>query len=401
VLYCDDSYATKPLTVDAYQRQAKLADQNRRRGAQGLRIPLLGLFGETGSLLSELKRAQREKLTFESYDVAVLEEFGDVLWYLSNLASRCRVSLSSLAKQGDRGSRIYRASTSSLTFFELQQRRTPRVQRATQALEAVFFALGGTVGDLMSEFHAHRQQNLERRDLLRHLASTFRVLVQAADKAGFSLNLAAHNNLAKINSRWPRRKEFSKLLDAEDEQDEQLPRRIEMYFVEKVVNRKKYVYQRCNGINIGDRLTDNKMEKDDYRFHDVFHLAYAAILGWSPVTRALFQVKRKSDPEIDETEDGARAILIEEGIATWIFNHGAKNRYFRGTKNLDYSLLKAIRQLTSGYKVEDSPLWQWQLAILQGFKVFRMLHDERRGWVIADLKRRSITFRKTRPRAHK
>ena len=65
-----------------------------------------------------------------------------------------------------------------------------------------------------------------------------------------------------------------------------------MQIFEKAVNNQTYVFLRCNGINIGDRLTDNKLEKDDYRFHDVFQLANAAILGWSPVLRALLRVKR-------------------------------------------------------------------------------------------------------------
>ena len=103
---------------------------------------------------------------------------------------------------------------------------------------------------------------------------------------------------------------YPPLFDEEFDPDEQLPRRIEMQIFEKTVCNNTYVFQRCNGVNIGDRLTDNKLEKDDYRFHDVFHLAYAATLGWSPVTRALFRVKRKSRPAIDEAEDGARAVLI-------------------------------------------------------------------------------------------
>jgi hypothetical protein len=78
---------------------------------------------------------------------------------------------------------------------------------------------------------------------------------------------------------------------------------------------RRYVLQRCNGVLIGDRLSDNVAHADDYRFHDVFHYAYAAVLGWSPVTRALFRLRRKSDPAIDEAQDGARAVLIEEGAS--------------------------------------------------------------------------------------
>jgi hypothetical protein len=60
-----------------------------------------------------------------------------------------------------------------------------------------------------------------------------------------------------------------------------------MQIFERTVNTQTYVFLRRNGVNIGDRLTDNKLEKDDYRFHDVFHLANAAILGWSPVLRVI------------------------------------------------------------------------------------------------------------------
>jgi hypothetical protein len=32
------------------------------------------------------------------------------------------------------------------------------------------------------------------------------------------------------------------------------------------------------GINVDDRLTDNSALEDDYRFHEVFHLAFATYL---------------------------------------------------------------------------------------------------------------------------
>jgi len=85
--------------------------------------------------------------------------------------------------------------------------------------------------------------------------------------------------------------------------------------------------EKKSGVIIGDRLKYNANETDHYGFHDVFHLAYVAHLGWSPVIRSLLKVKRKSVRAVDENEDGARAMIIEEGIATWIFNH-AKKRDF-------------------------------------------------------------------------
>ena len=165
-----------------------------------------------------------------------------------------------------------------------------------------------------------------------------------------------------------------------------------MVFTERTVGGRSYVVQQLNGVNVGSRLTDNRLEPDDYRFHDVFHLAFAAILGWSPTLRALLKLKRKSRPEIDENEDGARASIVEEGISTWIFGHGHRNNDFRNAESLDYGLLKAVYELVRGYEVETRPLWQWERAILEGFRIFRELRYHRGGAVTIDLAKRSIEF---------
>src|SRR5205823_3866362 len=153
--------------------------------------------------------------------------------------------------------------------------------KSLRSSEADYFALGGAVGRLMSEFAAGRHWELDRPEFLFHLSRTFRLLVATANSSAVDLNFCAHNNLAKIASRWPKRKSYLEYFDIEFPEHEQLPRRIEVYFEEKTIKGNTYVLQRCNGINIGDRLTDNRVEQDDYRFHDVFHLAYAAFLAWS------------------------------------------------------------------------------------------------------------------------
>ena len=174
---------------------------------------------------------------------------------------------------------------------------------------------------------------------------------------------------------------------------ERLPRRFSVFFEEHEVGGKTYVIQKCRGIIIGDRLTDNKTEKDDYRFHDVFHIAYAAYLGWSPVLRALFRVKRKSIPDLDENQDGARAILIEEGVSTFVFGRGLQLNLYEGLDQVDYNLLKSIRDFVRGYEVERCGLWQWEKAILSAFRVFRQLKQHRRGTIIADLINHTLDFR--------
>lgn len=148
------------------------------------------------------------------------------------------------------------------------------------------------------------------------------------------------------------------------------------------------------GLNIGDRLTDNAMTADDYRFHDVFHYAYVAVLTWSPVIRSLFRLKRKSDPKIDEAQDGARAALIEEGVATWIFGQAVSLDFFASVKagELLFDMLKHVRQFVAGYEAEQIPLWLWEDAILQGYTAFRFLREHRRGRLHIDTNNRRLTI---------
>src|SRR5260370_30910662 len=212
----------KPLSLDAYQHQARLSDQNFRTGADGLRIPLLGLFGEMGSLLTLPKRQQRETSTY--YLDAITEEFGDVLWYLSNLASRHRISLSALATARGEGDnlRVVNKPIPSLTFHGVQKIPISITQRVSRASEVDYFALGGAVGRLMSEFAAGEHCDLDRGEFLRHLPRTFRLLVLAASISGISLTFAAQNNLAKIASRWPRKEIFLKSFYSESVEDRQI-----------------------------------------------------------------------------------------------------------------------------------------------------------------------------------
>jgi hypothetical protein len=84
---------------------------------------------------------------------------------------------------------------------------------------------------------------------------------------------------------------------------------------------------------------------------------------------------------------------VEESIPTWIFAHAMELDYFRSIRNLDYPLLKAIEAQVKGYEVERCPLWLWEKAILDGYRVFRCLRGQRQGIVVADLINRSIEFR--------
>ena len=207
--------------------------------------------------------------------------------------------------------------------------------------------------------------------------------------------LAAHANLDKLMDRWPIRRTWGPLLDAKDLPSEQFPRVMRILFKELRVGQRVFTFQSMNGVNIGDRLTDNSFEEDDYRFHDVFHLAFAGILGWSPVLRTLLGVRRRSRPDVDEVQDGARAKITEEGLSNWVFSHGLRHEAFEHVDSLDFALLKTIGQMVKGYEAETLMPWMWEQAILEGFLVFRFLRQHRGGLVTADLDRRSLSVEMT------
>jgi NTP pyrophosphatase (non-canonical NTP hydrolase) len=383
-----------PVFLNQYQDSAGETDQNHSSGLGGLAFPLLGLFGEVGTLLSALKKKQRDKDSFIGYSDAVIEEFGDVLWYFANIASRARLNLSVLAQLVFRDLSDWdQVEVHHFgTFGDIQQHRDRAGSANSPEFEEAIIALAGKTGLLLNDFSSGRIVN--NRDVLSaHLVEIFRALIRAADVADVDLEIAADRNLQKIHSRWPTTRVYSPLFDEKCRVTEQLPRKLEMEIVEEQIGGKVQVVQRLRGVKLGSSLTDNKLASDDYRFHDVFHLAYAAILGWSPVIRALLKVKRKSQPQVDEAQDGARAILIEEGVSSFIFHHALRLNHFAALNTLDYSLLKTVQDFVRGFEVDRCPLWQWEKAILEGFRVFRGLRIARRGIVVVDLEKRSIRFK--------
>ena len=146
------------------------------------------------------------------------------------------------------------------------------------------------------------------------------------------------------------------------------------------------------GKPVVDRLRDNTYDDTGYRFHDVFHLANAAVLGWSPVSRKIFNRKRRSNPVIDDVEDGGRSIVIEEAVAALIFTYGQVHNYLEGVTRLDYHILKAFRSLTTGLEVNARKLWEVEEAIMQGFAAWRQLREHNGGVLTGDLLDCSLTF---------
>jgi NTP pyrophosphatase (non-canonical NTP hydrolase) len=375
-----------PLGLDEYQRCAVQTYRGPDSRAEKGHFLLLGLFGEVGSLLSELKKKQRDRSAYLAYASSSLEETGDVLWYLANFVDHCgfRFTRVSVLPSNDA------FSAAPPRYFKDIERQAPLFQEpaAPSHVQASLLKLAETVGALI----ARSRTPVADEELVSSLAEIFAQLVSASNDAQVNLTHAANLNLDKLLGRWPLRRAWGPLLDAGNERSEQFPRLMCVRFEERFVNSRLYVYQSVNGEYIGDPLTDNSAQEDDYRFHDIFHLAFATFLTWSPVLRSFLKVRRISRADINEQQDGARAKITEEGISNWIFSHGLRHEAFAHVDSLDFALLKTIAHMVKGYEVQVQAPWMWECAILEGFRIFRSLRAHRGGLVTADLEARRLSF---------
>lgn len=290
------------MNLDQYQESAAKTDQFDRHKSHpdGLMIPLLGLAGETGTLLSEFKKKIRDKESYAGFKARAEEEIGDVLWYLANIASRLDLSLSNIAAKN---------------IFKTQER----------------WRSGGAIGPV-------------------------------------------------------------KFFDNDFPANERFPRTITIKFRNTPGMNRSEMLRLPGEKPIGNALTDNAYDDDGYRFHDVVHLAFMAVLGWSPVMRSLLKVKRKSKPKIDEVEDGARAAIVEELIVAFIYNNARERRYYSGIKHVDTEMLLTIKRIVGHLEVARQPSHLWERAILQGYEAFRQLRRRKGGVVKLDLRRRNLSI---------
>ena len=264
--------------------------------------------------------------------------------------------------------------------------RRPKVPKSEDVLAAAF-SLGGAAGRVLETIQ--KKTNNEAVEQLRGIWDS---LVEIVDMLDLEIREIAEGNINKILDRWPDEKGLAPFFDDEFAEEEQLPRKLMVEFRRTTIGEKELILLRCNELNFGDRLTDNIDDPDFYRFHDVFHFAYVVFLGWSPVTRHLLRCKRKSDRMLDENQDGARARIVEEAISAIVFSRAKEMKFYERIDKVDYDLLKTIKGISRGYEVERIPLWQWETAILQGYRVFRQLRDNNGGKVSVDMLNRELSF---------
>jgi hypothetical protein len=115
-----------------------------------------------------------------------------------------------------------------------------------------------------------------------------------------------------------------------------------------------------------------------------------AVLGWSPVLRRFLKRKRKSNPTVDDVEDGGRAAILEELIVAFVYANARERRNYDGIKHLDSEMLGTIRRLVSHLEVRKRRTQDWERAILQGYAAFRHLLQHRRAVLSVDLRKREL-----------
>lgn len=264
--------------------------------------------------------------------------------------------------------------------------------------------LAGEIGTLLAGYKKHLRDGsayeLFPDNVEEELGDILWYIANAADKFGLSLERIAESNIAKVTDRWPShqgngrpRRRTDGHFDSLCHPGEQLPREFEIEIrpVTDPDSPEPRIQVIWEGKVVGDPLGDNTYDDSGYRFHDVFHLANAAVLGWSPAARGkLFDCKRRSDARIDSVEDGGRAIVVEEGVAAYVFEYGRQHNYLDGVRSLDYQILRTFRTLTAGLEVQARPLWEVEEAIFQGFTAWRQVKEAGGGLLRGNLADRTL-----------
>jgi NTP pyrophosphatase (non-canonical NTP hydrolase) len=256
--------------------------------------------------------------------------------------------------------------------------------------------LAGEAGQLLAEYKKWL------RDGPGHTLFVDRVAEELGDILWYVANLATKyelnlNDIAVANLKKVRAlhgaSSGAALFDTTYDEAERLPRKFVARFEEVREGDRTQVRMEIGGRLVGAELTDNAYNDDGYRYHDVFHIAYAAVLGWSPVLRGLLKLKRKSTPKIDEVEDGGRAAVIEEGIAAVVFDYARNHQFLEGITDVDDGLLITVQGMCAHLEVSAQSAAAWRKAILDGLSVWRLLVANSGGYVEADLDNAEIRYK--------
>ena len=364
--------------IQEYLAMVKSTDQFHE---EEVRPILLGLYGEVGSIMTAVKKLKREARAYSGFRDQLVEELGDAFWYLSALSWRLGIPLEEIVDPASDDCNPpvgfeFHGDTDMLTASSPCGDGSMCDRTLVQFGEAAAALLG-----------ASGQHDLDQTDLIRNFVVPFSRLLT---ECGVHLSDVLASNSAKATSRFgPLDMETLPDFDIGFPEYEQLPQEFQIEIRQREKGR---VYLRMNDVFIGEPLTDNISKEDGFRYHDVIHLAHAAILHWSPTIRALLKRKRKSRRDVDETQDGGRGRVVEEGLTAWVFSKAKELDYFADQTGVSYDLLKTIQEFVRGYEVEECPLRLWERCILDGYRVFRLARDNGGGIIIGNRQSRTLHY---------
>lgn len=270
--------------------------------------------------------------------------------------------------------------------------------------DALVVPLLGLAGEAASLLTAYKKRirdgsahSMFREEVAEELGDLLWYAADLATKFDLDLSVVAEDNLRKTDDRWNSLRQQvlwgATLYDEGYPEPEQFPREMTVEIVESSNDSAaSTVSLFVDGSQVGNELQDNSRDDDGYRFHDVFHLGNVAMLGWSPTMRGLMHRKRRSNPEVDAVEDGGRAIVIDEGIAAYVFAYARRHNDLDGVARLDYDLLRTIGSLTKGLEVSSRSTAEWEDSILKSYAVWRQVRANRGGRFRVNLNQRSLVL---------
>ena len=172
-------------------------------------------------------------------------------------------------------------------YQRLANKTDQRPGTEESALMFPLMGLASEVGSLVTQFKKRVRDGdahaLFSERAAEELGDILWYVANLAQKLSLNLADVGEINLRRTSERWPMAGEHvpASLLDDEYPPGEQLPRTVSVQFREVEIDGGIKVEISSDGKKIGNYLTDMNYSDDGYRFHDVFHLTYAAMLGWS------------------------------------------------------------------------------------------------------------------------
>jgi NTP pyrophosphatase (non-canonical NTP hydrolase) len=162
------------MDFDSYQREAEKTDE-----AKKSTISLYGLSGEVGSIFSLFKKRVRDNPPFQKFQNELKEELGDLLWYISSIASIHKISLDEIASQNLAKSRSL-FDEGEITHFDSDfpiEERLPRSLTVEFRLDpkskrSEMIVGGKRVGDSLSD-NSHNEDHYRLHDIFHLSFMTF------------------------------------------------------------------------------------------------------------------------------------------------------------------------------------------------------------------------------------